>query len=72
MTAPNTPGRRFLAASVIAAPIVFLLSDVAYIVDGNGINNGVLGGTIGVWSTFLLGWAFIGISRALEPVAPRG
>jgi hypothetical protein len=61
-----------LAVAVIAAPIVFLLSDVAYVVAGDGINNGVLGGTIGVWSVFLLGWAFVGISRALEPVAPRG
>jgi len=67
-----TPARRFFALAVIAAPVVFLLGDVAYISDGNGINNGVLGGTIGVWSSFLLGWAFIAISRALEPVASRG
>lgn len=66
------PGQRLLAVAAIAGPIVFLLSDVAYISAGNGINNGVLGGTIGVWSVFLLGWAFLGIVRALEPVAPRG
>lgn len=66
------PGRRLLAIAAIVAPVVFLLSDVAYISVGNGINNGVLGGAIGVWSVFLLGWAFLGISRALEPVAPRG
>ena len=72
VTPVSYPGRRFLALTLVAAPVVFLLSDVAYVTAGNGINNGVLGGTIGVWSCFLLGWAFLGISRALEPVAPRG
>lgn len=71
-TPTSYPGQRFLALTLVAAPVVFLVSDVAYITAGNGINNGVLGGTIGVWSVFLLGWAFLGISRALEPVAPRG
>lgn len=71
-TPTSYPGRRFLALTVVVAPVVFLISDVAYITAGNGINNGVLGGTIGVWSVFLLGWAFLGISRALEPLAPRG
>ncbi|GAA1502565.1 hypothetical protein [Nocardioides humi] len=73
MTTPAShPGRRFTAVAVILAPVVFLLSDVAYISAGEGINNGVLGGTIGIWSVILLGWALVGISRALEPVAPRG
>lgn len=66
------PGRRLLAVAAIIGPVVFLASDVAYVVAGDGINNGVLGGTIGVWSVFLLAWAFLGIGRALEPVAPRG
>jgi hypothetical protein len=66
------PGDRFLAVAVILGPVLFLLSDAAYLFAGNGINNGVLGGTIGVWSCFVLGWAFIGLSRMLEPVAPRG
>lgn len=73
MATPVTyPGQRLLALAAVVGPVVFLLSDVAYITAGNGINNGVLGGTIGVWSVFLLAWAFLGISRALEPVAPRG
>ncbi len=71
-TPASYPGRRLLALAAVVAPVVFLLSDVAYLTDGNGINNGVLGGTVGVWSVFLLGWAFLGISRALETVAPRG
>ena len=66
------PAPRLLGLAVIAAPIVFLLSDIAYITAGNGINNGLLGGTIGVWSCFLLGLTFVAISRVLEPVAPRG
>ncbi len=71
-TPASYPGQRLLAVAAVAGPVVFLLSDVAYLTAGNGINNGVLGGTIGVWSVFLLGWAFLGISRALEPAAPRG
>lgn len=71
-TPASYPGQRLLALAAVVGPVVFLLSDVAYITAGNGINNGVLGGAIGVWSVFLLGWAFLGISRALEPVAPRG
>lgn len=65
-------GQRLLALAVVAAPVVFLVADVAYVTAGNGINNGVLGGTIGVWSCFVFVWAFIGLSRALEQAAPRG
>ncbi|MFC7406255.1 hypothetical protein [Georgenia alba] len=66
------PGDRFLASAVVLAPIVFLAGDVAYIVAGNGVNDGVLGGTVGVWSCFLLGWAFVGLARCLAACAPRG
>jgi len=73
MTTPAAyPGQRLLALAAVAGPVVFLLSDVAYVTAGQGINRGVLGGTLGVWSCFLLGWAFLGIARALETVAPRG
>lgn len=68
----SLPGRRFFALSVVAGPVLLLLADVAYVTAGNGINNGVLGGTIGVWSCFVLAWAFIGLSQMLQHTAPRG
>lgn len=61
---------RILGAALIAAPIVLLASTVAFITEGSGINNGVLGGTIGVWSCFALALAFIGLLRLVEPAAP--
>lgn len=57
--------------ATILAPVLLLASTVAFVVAGEGINHGVLGGTIGVWSSFALLVAFIGILRALEPAAPR-
>ncbi len=71
-TTASCPGRRFFALAVVAAPVLLLLADVAYITTGNGINNGVLGGTIGVWSCFVLVWAFIGLAHTLRHDAPRG
>lgn len=70
--AASRPGHRFFALAVVAGPILLLLSDVAYVVAGDGINDGVLGGTIGVWSCFVLAWAFIGLSNTLRREAPRG
>lgn len=56
--------------AAIAAPILLLLSTVTFITEGDGINDGVFGGTIGVWSCFALAVAFAGILRILEPAAP--
>lgn len=68
---PFLPTPRLYALAAIAAPVLLLASTVAYLTAGEGINDGVLGGTIGVWSSFALIFAFIGIARTLEPVAPR-
>lgn len=57
--------------AAILAPILLMASTVAFIVAGEGINHGALGGTIGVWSSFALLVGFIGMLRALEPAAPR-
>ena len=56
--------------AVIAAPLLLLGSTIAFIYE-DGINNGVVGGTIGVWSVFALVIGFVGIYRAMEPKAPR-
>lgn len=62
---------RITSGAAIAAPILLLASTVAYITDGGGINDGVVGGTIGVWSCLAFVLAFTGIHRALEPHSPR-
>lgn len=56
--------------ALIVAPLLLLASTIAYTTEG-GINDGVVGGTIGVWSVFALTFAFIGICRVLEPAIPR-
>jgi hypothetical protein len=62
---------RVSGIAAIAGPLLLLASTAAYVVDGEGINHGVLGGVIGVWSCFALAVAFMGTLRLLEPRAPR-
>lgn len=52
------------------APVLLLASTLAFIAE-DGINDGVLGGTIGVWSTFAFVIAFSGVYRMIEPRLPR-
>lgn len=69
---PVLPTPRIYGLAAITGPILLLASTVAYVTAGEGINDGVLGGTIGVWSCLVLLFAFLGIVRMLEPAAPRG
>ncbi len=69
-TALSPAAARICGAAAIIAPILLLASTVTYITAGDGINDGVLGGTIGVWSCFALAIAFVGLLRLLEPAAP--
>lgn len=66
------PAPRLFGLAAVAAPLLFLISDVAYVTAGGGVNDGVLGGAIGVWSCLAFVVAWVGISRTLEGVAPRG
>lgn len=66
------PAPRLFGIAAVAAPVLFLVSDVAYVTAGGGVNDGVLGGTIGVWSCILFMVSWVGISRSLEAGAPRG
>lgn len=61
---------RVYGFAAILAPVLLMASTIAYIAAGEGINHGVLGGTIGVWSCFALLVAFVGILRMLEARAP--
>lgn len=76
MTAPTlgslTPfAARFAAVLAILGSSLFLLSTIAFVTVGNGINNGVVGGVITVWACLTLIPAFAGIYRLLEPDRPR-
>lgn len=62
---------RIYGTAAVLAPLVLLASTLAYITAGDGINDGVLGGTIGVWSCFTLAIALVGVLRLLEPAAPK-
>jgi hypothetical protein len=62
---------RITGTAAAVAPILLLLSSVAFVTAGGGVNDGVLGGTIGVWSCLALAIASIGICRLAEPRAPR-
>jgi hypothetical protein len=65
------PLARLYGTAAILAPVLALASTVGYLVEGEGINVGVVGGVIGVWASFVLVIAFVGILRLLEPRAPR-
>lgn len=66
-----TASARVYGTAIVLAPLLLLASSIAYITEGASINDGVLGGTIGVWSVFAFAIAFVGILRVLEPRAPR-
>lgn len=64
--APRTHG-----IAIIAAPALLLASTAAFLTAGDGINDGVLGGTISALASFAYVLGFIGVARSLESVAPR-
>lgn len=66
------PVARVYAIAAVLGPVFMLGSTLGYLIEGDGINVGVVGGVVGVWSCFALAIAFVGILRLLEPKAPRG
>lgn len=62
---------RAFGAAAIAAPLLLLASTIAFMTAGEGINDGVLGGTLSVWAVTAFGIALVGLLRLLEPHAPR-
>lgn len=67
---PSTAASRIYGVATLVAPLLLLASTVAYLTDGDGLNDGSLGGTIGVWSTLAFALAFIGLYRNLDRYAP--
>lgn len=68
----NPYAKRVFGIALILGPVLLLASTIAYVTAGDGINQGVAGGTIGVWSCFVLAIAFAGVSRILEGANRRG
>ncbi|GAA1745364.1 hypothetical protein [Luedemannella helvata] len=68
--APALPTRIYGVAAVLAA-ILLVASTIAFIVRGgftnDAMNNGILGGTLVVWTVFALILTFAGVSRLMEP-----
>lgn len=62
-------GRLTACAGVLGA-LCLLLSTVLFTTDGGGINDGVLGGTVGVWAAIGMAIGSVGILRLIEPRAP--
>lgn len=63
---------RLTAATAVVAPILMLASTIAYLTEGEGMNEGELGGAIQVWAAIAYGIALVGFARMLESKAPRG
>jgi hypothetical protein len=57
--------------ALILGPVLMLTSTIAFIVAGDGMNQGVLGGLFGVWAAIIMAIAFVGLLRLLEVNAPR-
>jgi hypothetical protein len=62
---------RVTATAGVLGALCLLVSTVLFITDGGGINDGVLGGTVGVWSCVGMAIGSVGIFRVLEPRAPK-
>jgi hypothetical protein len=62
---------RIYGVAAIVGPLLLAASTTAYILEGEEINRGVLGGTIGVWASFAMIIALVGVLRLLEVNRPR-
>ena len=57
--------------AAIVGPLLLLGSTIAYVLAGDGMNEGELGGAIQVWAFAAIAIGGIGLARSLEPHAPR-
>ncbi|MGE3286299.1 MAG: DUF4386 family protein [Pseudonocardia sp.] len=61
---------RIHGVATVLAPVLLLASSLVHVLSEGGINNGMWGGIIGVWSALAFVVAFVGLCRVLEPAAP--
>jgi hypothetical protein len=62
---------RIYGVAAILGPLLLLGATTAYILEGEEVNRGVLGGTISVWASFAMIIALVGVLRLLEINRPR-
>lgn len=55
----------------MAAPALLLASTIAYVANGEGMNDGEAGGAIQVWAMIAYAVTVVGLSRLLDADAPR-
>lgn len=61
----------FFRVAMFAAPVLLLTSTIAFLALGAGINDGLVGGVVTVWSVVAFAIAFVGCARLLESSMPR-
>jgi len=66
----TTAHQRTLAIAAVAAPVLLLLSTVAYVANGDGLNDGEAGGAIQVWAMIAYAVTVVGLCRLFEGERP--
>src|SRR5688500_3212275 len=66
-----TPRTRILSGAMVVAPVLLLLSTVANMTNGEGMNNGEAGGVLQVWGMAAYALVAVGLTRLLEERSPR-
>jgi len=67
----TTPWERLLGVAIVAAPILLLISSIAF-AAGGGIDDDQLGGAIQVYAATAFALAFLGLRQMVEDEFPRG
>jgi hypothetical protein len=62
---------RAFAIAIAVAPLLMLASAVGFVINGEGQNNGELGGIVQVWAFVAFAVAIVGLTRMLTDAAPR-
>jgi hypothetical protein len=71
LIAMNTaPLERASGVAALLAPVLLLVSTIAFFTIGGGIGNGAVGGVALVFAMILFAIAVVGLARAAEPDAP--
>lgn len=64
-------GNRTTGLATLAAPVLMVVSTLAYLAGGDGLSEGEVPGTIQIWASVAFGVASVGLARLLEGSAPR-
>lgn len=57
--------------AAVVAPVLMAASTIAYLVQGDGMNDGELGGAVMVWAMIAYAVAIVGLARLVEGSMPR-